>query len=328
MKNKKYADIPVGKADSEGAFFSSLDDFSAEEIEVLAEKKIKKRSISFGSLIQYTFMFICAAVFVVCLYLIADNLIDKYRGNQIYDEAASIFKPITITDSTGSDSGLPEILTPYEKLAALDDGNEGVTENSYNMDLTSVKASLSALRQQNSDVVGWIYIENTRINYPLMQSSSGDDEYYLTHAYTGEYLAVGSIYLVSNCDKVLNNNYNSLIYGHNIANGTMFHDVLSFVDPELFQSSLIYIYTLDGAYIYKPFSIYETTSDYNYIQTYFSNESEFIAFADRVKGNSHIANDISVSSGDSIITLSTCTNGGVGTPGRWALHAKLIAVVE
>lgn len=329
MGKRRYAELPFDKNGGDGAeneFIASLRDLKKEDIGTMEKKNFKARSKKAVSIIQYVLMALCSVVFVICLYLIADNLYDKYKGGKIYDSAANMISPVTVGSTSSMTPGSP-ILDPYEMIDNEYE-NGSAANNNYNLDLTSIRASLSSLKQVNSDVIGWIYVDNTRINYPLLQSASGDSEYYLTHAYTGEYLSVGSIYMVPECDKDLSKNRNSLIYGHNIANGTMFHDVLSFDDPEIFNNSLIYIYTLEKAFIYKPLSIYETTSDYNYIQTFFSSDSEFVSFTNRVKGNSLVPNDQTVSKEDHLLTLSTCVNGGVGTPGRWALHAMLIGIVE
>lgn len=329
MSKKKYVNVPVGKDNKNGDFEKSLDEFRAEDIPVLVNKKFKKKGNIFSNVVQFTLLGICAVVFVVSLVLIIDNLHDKKRGNEIYGEASSLIDPITLDNAVKEDKGEPNVMTPYERIEAIYSGMDlSYTDNGYNLDLAPIKASLSSLRQINDEVVGWIYVENSRINYPLMRSDSYNDEYYLTHAYTGEYLAVGSIYLVNECSPTLTENFNSLIYGHNVVNGSMFHDVTKFFDAEFFNSSLIYIYTLDGAYIYRPFSVYETTSDYNYIQTRFSNEADFLTFAERVAANTAVPSSEKITAGDSIITLSTCTNGGINGPGRYALHAKLVAFIE
>ncbi len=329
MSNKKHTEIPLNSRKINDEFQNSLDTLRAQDIEALTEKKFKSRNKLVANIIQFGIMGVCSVVFVVCLVLIINNLVDKAKGNAIYDAASDLITPITLDATAKEDKGDAAVMTPYERIEAMyGEGDIEYTDSSYDLDLASVKASLSSLRQLNSEVAGWIYVENTRINYPLMHSESGNDEYYLTHAYTGEYLAVGSIYLVNECSTVLNENYNSLIYGHNVVNGSMFHDVGKFFDEEFFNSTLIYIYTLDGAYIYKPFSVYQTVSDYNYIQTIFTNENEFLSFAAEIASNTTIASDEKISSGDTIITLSTCTNGGVGGTGRYALHAKLVAVVE
>ena len=327
---KKKTEKTVVLRDDEN-FVRSIDELKAEDIPVLAEKRKSGKRRKLLNFLPTVFIVLCAAVFLVCAVLIVRNLIDKQRGEEIYNEAAEGITPITIGNNRSSeDKGEAVVMGLYDRISAFVGGEDlSTAENAYDLDLASIKASISALRERSSDVVGWIYAENTRINYPLMRSSSGNDDYYLTHTYTGEYRAVGSIYMVSDCDPKLDNNFNTLIYGHNVVNGSMFHDVYEFFrDEEVFNNNLIYIYTLDGAYIYKPFAVYQTTSDYNYIQTSFWNENEFLSFVKDVRSNSVWASDQQISSGDTIITLSTCTNGGVRGTGRYALHAKLIAFTE
>lgn len=312
-------------------FVSSVENLKKDDIAPLCEKKEKKSGKRIGDVILSVAGVLCAAALIVCGVLIARNLIDKKRGNDIYSEAASGVNPVTIGNNrSGEDEGDPVVMGVYDRIKAYVGGEDlDTAEDIYDLDLSSMKASISSLKERNSDVIGWIYAENTRINYPLMRSSAGNDDYYLTHTYTGEYRAVGSIYMVSDCSPKLNDNFNTLIYGHNVVNGTMFHDVYEFYrDEDFFKNNLIYIYTLDGAYIYKPFAVYETTSDYNYIQTSFYDESEFLAFVKNVASNSVWNSGVSITSGDTIITLSTCTNGGVQGTGRYALHAKLMAFTE
>ncbi len=313
-------------------FARSVRDLKKEDITLLCRKKrrvnVKKKI--FDVILSVIGVF-CAVALVICGVLIVRNLIDKKRGDEIYSEAASGVSPVTIGNKrSGEDDGDPAVMGLYDRIKAYVGGEDiGTAEDVYDLDLSSMKASISSLKERNSDVIGWIYAENTRINYPLMRSADGNDDYYLTHTYTGEYRAVGSIYMVSACDPKLDSNFNTLIYGHNVVNGTMFHDVYEFYrDEELFKNNLIYIYTLDGAYIYKPIAVYETTSDYNYIQTYFDGEDVFLAFAEKVVSNSVWKTGETVRAGDTIITLSTCTNGGIQGTGRYALHAKLIAFTE
>ncbi len=314
---------------NDDVFVSSVENLKKDDIAPLCEKKKAKKRI--GDIALSAVGVLCAVTLIVCGVLIARNLIDKKRGNDIYNEAASGVNPVTIGNNrSGEDKGDPVVMGIYDRIKAYVGGEDlDTAEDIYDLDLSSMKASISSLKERNSDVIGWIYAENTRINYPLMRSAAGNDDYYLTHTYTGEYRAVGSIYMVSDCSPKLDDNFNTLIYGHNVVNGTMFHDVYEFYrDEEFFKNNLIYIYTLDGAYIYKPFAVYETTSDYNYIQTSFYDESEFLTFAKNVGSNSVWNSGVSVTSGDTIITLSTCTNGGVQGTGRYALHAKLIAFTE
>ncbi|MBQ7670233.1 MAG: class B sortase [Clostridia bacterium] len=325
MSKKAAVGIPIGSSDA-GEFKKSLSG-SDEDIKLSPEASRKNKKRRIVNIAMTSFIVVCAAVLVVCIVMIVNNLLDKKRGEEIYDDLADMFAPVTVDageDRTSGDDAPNKIEDNINGQLDDEGGKEEQSGSAY--DMTNIRASISKLKEINSDVVGWISVENTKINYPLLRSSSGNDEYYLDHAANGEYLAVGSIFMVSNCDVKLDNNYNTLIYGHNVVNGAMFHDVMKFLDPEFFKTK-IYIYTLDGIYVYQPFSIYQTRSDYNYIQTVFSSVGEFLSFAAEMKSNSQIWSDISIGYGDTMITLSTCTGTGVVSKDRYSLHAKLVEFI-
>ncbi len=266
----------------------------------------------------------CAAVALVFFaVMIIKNFSDKARAEDIYSEAADIFERELSADVMPSE-GYGDVPTVYDRIKegeSVDTGTAAVSP-----ELAAVRAKITSLKQRNPDVVGWIKVEGTKINYPLMRSGTGDDEYYLDHAYTGEYNSLGAIFMVSECDEVLDRNYNTVIYGHNVVNGAMFHDVMKFFDAGFFASETVKIYTLDGEYIYKPFAIYQTKSDYEYIRTSFGGYDQFLKFAAEMKVNSSVASDVTLAEGDTMITLSTCTATGYVTKDRITLQAKLVEV--
>ena len=91
---------------------------------------------------------------------------------------------------------------------------------------------VKTLKSENSDIIGWIEIENTKINYPVLQST--DDEYYLTHNYKKEKTEKGSIFLSKdyNWDRPSDN---LQIYGHNLGNGEMFQELLKYTDEKFYN---------------------------------------------------------------------------------------------
>lgn len=92
--------------------------------------------------------------------------------------------------------------------------------------------SAQAMNSAYPDSVGWLYIPDTAINYPIMQS--GDNDFYLHHAYDGSSLQAGSIFLDYRCENRFMNPVN-IVYGHNMRNGSMFAGVLNFADPAFFE---------------------------------------------------------------------------------------------
>ncbi len=93
--------------------------------------------------------------------------------------------------------------------------------------------SAQSLNNAYPDAVGWLYIPDTAINYPIMQG--GDNDFYLHHAYDGSSLQAGSIFLDYRCENRFMNPVN-IVYGHNMRNGSMFAGVLNFADPAFFEN--------------------------------------------------------------------------------------------
>ncbi|MBR6917301.1 MAG: class B sortase [Clostridia bacterium] len=326
-KGKKKKKTPVceqkaaARPDPE-AFVKSLGEYDGDEPCAPSRKK-KKKGRAFN-IVWAAVIAICAAALIYCIVLIADNIRDKIRGEEVYSEASELFDPESIFAPNGAGTeGDERPESVYELIKRSFEGGGADADEPSVVNMDEIRAKITSLKQKNEDVVGWIYIENTKISYPLMRSASGDDDYYLTHAFNGEYLSLGSIYMTSVCDVVLTNNFNTLIYGHNVVNGAMFHDLMKFLDPDFFNTPIV-ICTLDGVYVYQPFSIYETRYDYYYIQTDFNSEDEYLAYAAEMKSNSSIPSELSIGAGDTMITLSTCLGTGVSGPGRYALHAKLV----
>lgn len=93
--------------------------------------------------------------------------------------------------------------------------------------------SAQSLNNAYPDAIGWLYIPDSSINYPIMQS--GDNDFYLHHAYDGSSLKSGSIFLDFRCENRFMNPVN-IVYGHNMRNGSMFAGVMKFADSAYFDS--------------------------------------------------------------------------------------------
>lgn len=311
---------------------------NAPETSVSAEKTTAKRKRrGAGNILQIALLTFFAAVALICAVMLVKNIKGKIDGAKVYNNAE--FDSFVIGADTKNTfnhptalamlSGDTPMLSLYDRISAGKSPDNGNSGGKYAEKLAAMKASLTALKAKNPDVYGWIYAEGTTIDHPIMRGS--DNDYYLNHAYTGEALPIGSIFLDYNTKDTLTDNYNAVIYGHNVvavagSKSSMFHDVTKFLDAEFFENNKIYIYTMDGVYIYKAVSVYPTTADYFYYRTEFPNEASFLKFAKEMVANSKVKSGETFSSGDTMITLSTCTNGA--SDGRYSLHAKLIEVIK
>lgn len=330
-------DIPHSDNFSEEDFVSSLKEFKAEDItpaEVNHIKRKKKKLSLLANITQLIIFTLCASVVILCAVTLTKSIRDKIVGENIYSNTD--FDRFTLTNESrfNHPSGLTmlkgdaEMLSLYDRIAQ-GKSDSSSSNNQYSKKLDAMRASLTALKAQNSDVYGWIYVENTVIDHPIMRGE--DNDYYLDHAYTGESLPIGSIFADSTTADKLTYNYNTVIYGHNVVDvagskSSMFHDVTKFFDEEFFNSNKIYVYTMDGVFIFKPISVYSTTYDSEYYRFIFNSEDDFIKYANGVVGASQIPSGEKFENGDKMISLYTCTNGVNNF--RYALHGKLIEAIQ
>jgi len=186
------------------------------------------------------------------------------------------------------------------------------------------KEVVKTLQEKNSDVIGWIYIYDTKVDYPILQSK--DNSYYLNHNVKKEYTPAGSIFMDYRNDPLAIDNStdnNIVLYGHRMKNSQMFGTLKKFSNKEYFNSKYpIALILNDKEYYFEVFSSYITSSDDNYIQTKFDNKEEFNKFIEKVSNKSHSKVDTNKDLIDNILTLSTCSYEYEDA--RLVVHARLI----
>lgn len=179
---------------------------------------------------------------------------------------------------------------------------------------------LSALWEVNPNVVGWIFIPDTAVNYPLVQGE--DNAYYLNHAWNYAATGVGSIFLEWQNSSALTD-FNTIIYGHNMVNGTMFHDLQEYAKQDFWEKHpYVYILSDSGVYRYEIFSSYKASVTGITYNLDFRQEQSKADFLEMALAESVIDTGISPATTDRIITLSTCDGSGVYSH-RWVVHARL-----
>jgi len=260
-----------------------------------------------------------AILMVVCLVsggLYAGYLLDYGSGGDAYSKAEQL--------ALQEAESLP---TEQTEPASEEDTGEprwvpAPVEDDPNME-EMAKRNLTALRQVNEDVVGWIWIPDSRISYPVMQGE--DNDFYLNNTWQKQENAMGSIFLEWQVAADFSE-FNTIVYGHNMKNKTMFSQLHDFRDIR-FRDAHPYVYILTdaGVYRYEVFSCYqaEVGSDtYQFGMQWDKTKQEYI---DRCLKKSVIDCGITPAVTDRILTLSTCSGlGGVlGTENRFVVHAYL-----
>lgn len=167
------------------------------------------------------------------------------------------------------------------------------------------KDRYSSLIKINSDIIGWLNVPGTAIDYPVVKTT--DNSYYLTHNFNKENSAQGAIFMdfrnIGNGE-----DKNTILYGHNMKDGSMFEGLCSYKDEAfLTQHPIIEFDTLDKAIKWQIFSIYVTDTNFYYIQTAFTKPSDFMLLLSQMQKRSLFTTKVNITEADNILTLSTCS---------------------
>lgn len=177
----------------------------------------------------------------------------------------------------------------------------------------------TALREVNSDVLGWILIPGTVISYPLLQGD--DNSYYLNHTWKKWTNVVGSIFLECQNSPDLSD-FNTVVYGHRMNNGSMFASLKYYKQQSYWaQHPKVYITDDNGAHCYEIFAAYEISTAGDTYKLSFPTDQSKQAYIDYCLEKSVIDTGLTPTVYDKILTLSTCTGNGHAT--RWVVQALL-----
>lgn len=184
------------------------------------------------------------------------------------------------------------------------------------------------LTAQYPDIYAWIRIPGTKVDYPIVQRD-GDNGYYLNHTIEGKRKAEGAIYTEDYNGKDFED-ANTVIYGHNMKNGSMFKTLHKYKDKQfLLDNSDVYIYQKDRVLKYKIFAAYIYDNRHLMMSFDFEDENIFRNYLNNVLTkrdmSSNINTNVDVTANDKIITLSTCNNNDAQ---RYLVQAVLLSIYE
>ena len=228
--------------------------------------------------------------------------------------------------NTRKQSHLLDDIAINENVVLTQQNDEPENKDNITSTKTDRMLKIEELQKENSDIIGWIEIENTNINYPVLQGS--DNKFYMTHNYKKQYSKNGSIFL----DKDYSwspPSSNLLIYGHNNKNNTMFQELLKYKDVEFYNNHPnIRFTTKDEDSIFEIISVFRSKvyykSEKNVFRYYYfinsNNEQEYNEFVQNAKNASLYDTGKTATYGEQLMTLSTCSYHT--TDGRFAVVAK------
>ena len=270
------------------------------------KNKKKSKSFKVSTIIVFLLSLIC--IITACI-LVFFWIYNNNKSEKIAEEITKITPIEEVEDNDNT-----ELINPPEVNS----------QNDYwdFIKLPLINVDFSELLKRNSDTVGWINVNNTNINYPVVQTNNNDD--YLHKAFDGSKNQAGWIFAdyrndMENFDK------NTIIYGHSRLNKTMFGSLFNVLNESWYSNKynqIIRFSTPTENTMWQVFSVYKINLESYYLQVDFDNDSQYLEFLNTLKSRSKYDFNVSLNENDKIITLSTCSDAA-GT-GRIVLHAKLI----
>ena len=184
-----------------------------------------------------------------------------------------------------------------------------------------LEVDFNDLLAKNSDTVGWIQVQGTNINYPIVQTTNND--YYLNHAFDKTENKAGWVYMDYR-NNAVDFNQNTIIYAHSRYNGTMFGSLKNILNSSWYtnkENHIIRLSTPTENTMWQVFSVYTIPKESYYITPSFPTDESYQEFLNTIKGRSEVDFSGTVSTGDKVLTLSTCKDN---FGNRIVMHAKLI----
>ncbi len=263
---------------------------------------------------RYVIIYLLLSVLIV-LSLI--YIINFFSLKQEAKEQSKLLSTIDIYEKENAKEVAQNISEDEEEKAELELEEKGETISTENTEEQKQETErilqVKQLQEQNADIIGWLEIENTNINYPVLQGT--DNSYYMTHNYKKENSKNGSIFLDANYNWNIPSN-NLLIYGHNLENGMMFQELLKYEKESFYQEHpVIRFTTAEEDAEYEIISAFKSRvyykSEKNVFRYYFflnrESEEEYNEFVKKAKNASLYPIDATASYGEQLITLSTCS---------------------
>jgi len=285
-------------------------------------------------------MILSFCIYLVCVFLISrwsvQQLKIKYLSETIIENTNTIIEEELITP--------PDIIPPdnesnNETQNNTDNQENNPSNNNENpnqstnqvyypndywdyINVPVINVNFDELLQKNPDTVGWIKVNGTKVNYPVVQTTNND--YYLNHAFNKTRNAGGWIYADFRSDFV-NFGKNTIIYAHNLTNRTMFGSLVEtqksywYTNPD---NKYIKISTPTSNTVWAIFSTYTIEPTTDYLRTNFESKN-YQEFLNTMKARSIYNFGVDVSEADKILTLSTCNDAGTK---RIVVQAKMVTI--
>ncbi|MGN0161579.1 MAG: class B sortase, partial [Lachnospiraceae bacterium] len=283
---------PARKKSSAGSSHSSKSGSKSARRRRRRRRLMIRRAVFLTALL--VFIFSSVMLIKSCVsYMTADKIYSNIE-DQVFTAVDPVQQGGSTTGEGASAGNSSDTVNPGEKKVTL--------MTNYNH---------QALVNLNSDAVGYIQIPAIDILLPVVQGS--DNSHYLTHTLTGESSKSGTLFI--NCFNTEGiESRNTVIYGHNMKNGSMFGNLKKFMNKDFFnegENRFIYFYTGNVIYKYEIYSVHTTPAISEPGGTYttdFVSSEDFVTYLNSMAKLSYHSSNAELSADSKTITLSTCTN--------------------
>ncbi|WP_168735369.1 class B sortase [Cohnella fermenti] len=253
-----------------------------------------------GKAIRRVVLLILIAVFVYSGYRIALYLYDGYASSNLNDRMKQQYEAA---------QNVQEETNRAEQGQSTEEPGK-----------TSYQERFDPLLAINPDIVGWLRIDNTNIDYPVVQS--GDNQYYLTHNVEKQRSQRGAIFMDYRYTDA-NDNAQLVIYGHHMKDGSMFGELAKYKDAAYYQEhDRITFEGLKEPASYQIFAVYIYSPESRFFEYDFADAQQYQAYLDTIKGQSLYDTGVEATSDDQLLTLVTCTYEVADA--RLIIHAKRV----
>ena len=253
--------------------------------------------------IIFSLTILLVAILVASSYYVISNLMKEKKENDMFKDLGQ--EIITDNVSNNVESNIPD-----EANNTQNNSNEIAQNPSQKSKTTNYSiADLKSLKIKNSDLVGWIKVDGTNINYPVMQNG----QFYLHRNFYKKYSQLGTPFLQEHCS--IKTSDNLIIYGHHIKSDKMFADLVKYQNYNFYKKhKYIKFYTLENVETkkntYEICYVFKTTANENgfkfYSYTKFYDEEEFNSFVENCRKRELYSTGIETKYGDKFLTLVTC----------------------
>ena len=248
----------------------------------------------------------------------------RYRkSREVYEDAASAYTSAVSQNEPAAAPANPTETDVSDVTAPDYSGVETFTNSTG--DGPPIRVDFQELSRINKDIVGWIYCDDTVINYPVVYGR--DNEYYLDRNYRGTYDPNGSIFADGANNRYITDS-NILLYGHHMLDGSMFASLRNWFEQDYYEAHpVMWLLTPEQDYRVELFAGYTTTADSWTYTVYLAPSVQFDSYLQVAKNSSVFSSDVTLDSNAQYVVLSTCAyNGDEYGEFRTVLHGKLVPV--